>query len=312
MLGANYIYSQGTPMTVMLRQLVATLCLGSALPGLAADAPARYSLDYDAYVRDFNSGNDAGLVEKYYAEDTVMTSASGSYHGHAGMNEFLAWAHDGVREILRPVAVVQDEDDIFVEVDMDFVATKERPEFPFGHMLPGDIVTVKFLAHYTVNAEGKITQLQTMTWEPERGVGKLPKLGAHAGQQAAFYAYTSAFSAGLAPQYSSYYTDDISLVLPSAPALSGKQAIVDYYTAMAASVREAVAVQSVIFDDHAVSAHIVSTFTAVADAPDFPVGALKAGQAWRVPLNVNYTLREGLISRIEVSRLGEPSLVEVP
>jgi hypothetical protein len=39
---------------------------------------------------------------------------------------------------------------------------------------------------------------------------------------------------------------------------------------------------------------------------------LKAGQAWRVPLNVNYTLREGLISRIEVSRLGEPSLVEVP
>jgi hypothetical protein len=203
-------------------------------------------------------------------------------------------------------------DDIFVEVDMDFVATKERPEFPFGHLLPGDIVTVKFLAHYSVNPEGKITQLQTMTWEPERGISKIPKLGTHAGQQAAFYAYTAAFSAGLAPQYSSYYTDDVTLVLPSAPALNGKQAIVEYYSAMAASVRESVSVQSVIFDDLAVSAHVISTFTAVSDAPDFPVGALKHGQGWRVPLNVNYSLRDGLISRIEVSRLGEPTLVEAP
>jgi hypothetical protein len=304
-------------MTILLRRLVATLCFGSALTALSAllvlpAFAAEYPLDYEAYVRDFNSGNDAGLVEKYFAEDTVMISASGSYHGHAGMNEFLAWAHDGVREILRPVSVVQDMDDIFVEVDMDFVATKERPEFPFGHLLPGDIVTVKFLAHYSVNPEGKITQLQTMTWEPERGVSKIPKLGTHAGQQAAFYAYTAAFSAGLAPQYSSYYTDDVTLVLPSAPVLNGKQAIVEYYSAMAASVRESVSVQSVIFDDLAVSAHVISTFTAVADAPDFPVGALKKGQGWRVPLNVNYSLRDGLISRIEVSRLGEPTLVEAP
>lgn len=292
----------------LLRRFVAILCFAGALPAFAAE----YPLDYEEYVRDFNSGNDAGLVEKYFAQDTVMISASGSYHGHKGMNEFLAWAHDGVREILRPVSVVQDMDDIFVELDMDFVASKERPEFPFGHMLPGDIVTVKFLAHYSVNPQGKITQLQTMTWEPERGISKIPKLGTHAGQQAAFYAYTAAFSAGLAPQYSSYYTDDVTLVLPSAPALNGKQAIVEYYAAMAASVRESVEVQSVTFDDTAVSAHVISNFMAVADAPDFPVGALQQGQAWRVPLNVNYSLRDGLISRIEVSRLGEPTLVENP
>ena len=102
----------------------------------------------------------------------------------------------------------------------------------------------------------------------------------------------------------------ISHCTTSAPALTGKQSIIDYYSAMASTVREAVEVQSVIFDEHAVSAHVFSTFTAVADAPDFPVGALQKGQAWRVPLNVNYTLRDGLISRIEVSRLGEPTLIE--
>lgn len=147
---------------------------------------------------------------------------------------------------------------------------------------------------------------------PLYDAGQLPRLGSQEEQQAAFYAYTAAFSAGRAAEYASYYTDDVVLVLPSAPAITGKQAIVDHYTAMSASVRESVAVQSVIFDDHALSAHVISTFTAVADAPDFPVGALQQGQAWRVPLNVNYTLRNGLISRIEVSRLGDPRLVDKP
>ena len=34
-------------------------------------------LDYRAYVRDFNSGDDRGLVEKYFTTDTQMISGSG-------------------------------------------------------------------------------------------------------------------------------------------------------------------------------------------------------------------------------------------
>jgi hypothetical protein len=63
-----------------------------------------------------------------------MTSARGIYSGHEGMKEFLAWAHDGVREILRPVSVVQDQHNIFAEIDMDFVASKARTDFPFGDL----------------------------------------------------------------------------------------------------------------------------------------------------------------------------------
>ena len=55
-------------------------------------------LDYRAYIRDFNSGDDRGLVEKYFTADTQMISGSCVRDGHKGMNEFLAWAHDGVRE----------------------------------------------------------------------------------------------------------------------------------------------------------------------------------------------------------------------
>ena len=39
-------------------------------------------LDYRAYVRDFNTGDDRGLVEKYFATDTQMISGSGVRSGH--------------------------------------------------------------------------------------------------------------------------------------------------------------------------------------------------------------------------------------
>lgn len=284
--------------------LLIFLTIGLSGESAAQDMP----LDYGAYVRDFNSGNDEGLVEKYFAEDTVMISGSGEFHGHAGMNEFLAWAHDGVREILRPVNIAYDDSNIFVEVDMDFVASKERPEFPFGHMLPGDIVTVKFLVHYIVNEDGLIQELQTMTWEPEREVSKIPRLGEHPGQKAAFLAYTAAFSAGLPDQYSAYYTDDVVLELPSVDSISGKQGIVDFYTDMFVTVRESLEINTVIYDEHAIVGDFISVFTASADAPDFPVGPLRAGEQYRVPVLVYYTLENGLISHIRVARMGEAVL----
>lgn len=263
-------------------------------------------LDYRAYVRDFNTGDDRGLVEKYFTTDTQMISGSGVRNGHKGMNEFLAWAHDGVREIIRPQVVMWDKDHIFAEIDMDFIASKARPDFTFGALQPGDILTVKFFAHYTV-VNGKIKTLKTMTWKPETGVTKAPKLGDHAGQRAAFIAYTRAFSGGLADRYSSFYTDDVKLHLSSVGELSGKKAIVDFYTKMFRTVREDLVINQIVYDDSAIVGDFVSVFTAVEDAPDFVVAPLKKGESIRVPVFVYYTLRDGLISDIRVARSGPPA-----
>jgi len=262
-------------------------------------------LDYHAYIRDFNSGDDKGLVEKYFAADTEMISGSGVRKGHKGMNEFLAWAHDGVREIIRPQVVMWDKDHIFAEIDMDFVASKARPDFTFGALQPGDILTVKFFAHYTV-VNGKIKTLKTMTWKPETGVTKAPKLGDQAGQRAAFIGYTRAFSGGFADQYSSFYTDDVKLHISSIGDLNGKKAIVDFYTKMFRTVREDLVINQIVFDDNAIVGDFVSVFTAVEDAPDFVVAPLKKGESIRVPVFVYYTLRDGLISEIRVARSGPP------
>ena len=262
-------------------------------------------LDYHAYIRDFNSGDDRGLIEKYFAPDTQMISGSGVRSGHKGMNEFLAWAHDGVREIIRPQVVMWDKDHIFAEVDMDFIASKARPDFTFGALQPGDILTVKFFAHYTV-VNGKIKTLKTMTWKPETGVTKAPKLGDQAGQRAAFIAYTRAFSGGLADKYSSFYTDDVKLHLSSVGELNGRKAIVDFYTKMFRTVREDLVINQIVYDDNAIVGDFVSVFTAVEDAPDFVVAPLKKGESIRVPVFVYYTLKGGLISNIRVARSGPP------
>jgi len=263
-------------------------------------------LDYHAYIRDFNSGDDRGLVEKYFTPDTQMITASGVRDGHKGLNEFLAAAHDGVREIIRPQMVMWDADHIFAEIDMDFVASKPRPDFTFGPMLPGDIRTVKFFAEYTV-VNGKIKTLKTMTWPPEKGVTKAPRLGDAAGQRAAFLAYTRAFSGALPEKYSAFYTDDVKLTLSSVGVLNGKKAIVDFYTKMFKTVRENLEIRQIVFDDNAIVGDFVSVFTASADAPDFVVAPLKKGESIRVPVFVYYTLRNGLISEIRVARSGAPT-----
>ena len=290
-------------------RLIAALVLSVSSSSALAESwqgTGEMPLDYRAYVRDFNSGDDRGLVEKYFATDTQMISGSGIREGHKGMNEFLAWAHDGIREIIRPQVVMWDKDHIFAEIDMDFVASKPRPDFTFGAMQPGDILTVKFFAEYTV-VNGKVKTLKTMTWKPETGVTKAPKLGSHAGQRAAFIAYTRAFSSGLPEKYSSFYRDDVTLQLSSVGNLKGKKAIVDYYTKMFRTVREDLVINQIAYDDNAIVGDFVSVFTAIEDAPDFVVAPLKKGESIRVPVFVYYTLKDGLVSSIRVARSGNPT-----
>jgi ketosteroid isomerase-like protein len=259
--------------------------------------------DYSEYVRDFNSGNDAGLVERYFAEDCAMVTATRNIRGRKELKEFLAWAHDGVREIIRPQVVLRDDRHIFAEIDMDFVASKVRDDFPFGALRPGDIRTVKFFAVYTLR-DGLIAELKTMTWPPETGVSKAPRLGGSPGQRAAFLAYTRAFSGAEYERFAAFYTDDVVLELPSVPVIRGRRGIVDFYSKMFKSVRESLEIHRVTADDAGIAGEFTSIFTAQQDAPDFVVAPLRKGESVRVRVFVHYELRDGLISHIKVARAG--------
>ncbi|MEO6152538.1 MAG: nuclear transport factor 2 family protein [Croceibacterium sp.] len=267
------------------------------------------TFDYEAYVADFLTGDDHGLIERWFAPDCAMESGGGLFEGHEGMRRFLTWAHDGVRECPRIVAYVQHGRDLFAEIDMDFHATRPRPDFPFQPLLPGDSLTVKFLAHYILNDQGQIWRLKTMTWPAGKGVTTLPPLGPHASQLAAYGAYTAAFSAGDPERYTRFYTDDVELLLGSVPPMQGKQAIADFYTAMFQRVRESLTVHAITASDCEIVSDTTSRFTAIADAPDFVVGALNQGDYIEVRVIVTYALRDGLIERISVKRASDPVTV---
>ncbi|AJP71369.1 nuclear transport factor 2 family protein [Sphingomonas hengshuiensis] len=264
-------------------------------------------LDYSAYIATFCTGDDDLLVERYFADDVVFTGGTREHHGKAELRKFLAWAHDGVREVPRVQNVLQREDLILAEIDMDFHATRPRRDFPFGDLEPGDSVTVKFLVSYKIEND-KVVALKSMTWPPGKGVSRLPKLGGHPSQVAAFHAYCAAFSNADFDRFARFYTDDVVLELGSVPPIHGKDGITGFYRAMFASVRESLTVHSVLADDRTIALDATARFTAVTDAPDFVVGALSKGEFIELRVFVHYELRDGLISHIRVGRGGADGL----
>ena len=263
------------------------------------------TLDYKAYEALFNTGDDDALVDTFFDDDVLFSGGEREYRGAEQLRGFLAWAHDGVREVMRPQNVLHGDGILFAEVDMDFHATKHRPDFPFGEMHPGDLITVKFFVTYTLDGDGKIAELKSMIWPPEQGVSKLPRLGSHPSQVAAFEAYSAAFSAGDFERFPKFYTDDVVLHLSSVGEIRGKQGIVDFYGPMFERVRETVMPEHLEVSNERIVYDATSRFTAVRDAPDFVVGPLKQGEWYDVPVRVVYTLRDGLICDIEVTRRGE-------
>ena len=261
-------------------------------------------MNYDDYVTLFNTGDDATLVDRFYADDVVFSGGNRDYQGKDELVKFLNWAHDGVREVIRLQNMLQQDDLIFVEVDMDFHASKERPDFPFGHLYPGDLVTVKFFVTYKLR-DDRIAELKSMTWPPEKGVTRLPRLGAHPSQVAAFHAYTAAFSNADFDRFPKFYCEDVSLELGSVPPIHGRQGIIDFYRPMFELVREKLTVNSVEATDDTIKLDAITRFTAIKDAPDFVVGALKQGDYIEGRVLVDYRLRGGLIEQIHVTRGSE-------
>lgn len=261
-------------------------------------------MNYAEYEAVFNSGDDRALVDRFFRDDIVFSGGAREYRGKNQLLAFLDWAHDGVREVMRPQNVLQRDDLIFADVDMDFHATKPRGEFPFGALEPGDMVTVKFFVTYRL-VDDRVAELKSMTWPPGKGVSAIPRLGPHPSQVAAFHSYVSAFSNADCVRFPRFYNDDVVLELGSVPPIRSAQGIADFYRPMFERVRENLTIHSVEAAPDAIRLDATTRFTAIEDAPDFVVGALRKGEFIEGRVFVDYTLRDGLISRISVRRNGE-------
>jgi len=244
-------------------------------------------------------------VKTYLTEDTVFTGGSRSFHGADELLKFLHWAHDGIREILRPQVVSQTKDHILAEIDIDFHALVDKPDFQFKPLKKGEMTTVKCFVVYYLR-DGKVCHLKAATWPVDAGVSKpQPKLGGTLEQRQAFTEYTRAFSNADFDRFTQYYNDDVICELGSGMTLRGKDGITNFYREMFKTVRENLTIHHFVADETGIAADITTQFTAIEDAPNFVVGALKKGECVRGRVFVHYVLRSGKISRISVGRAGE-------
>ena len=134
--------------------------------------------DFYKYIETFNAGNDKEMLDRFWVDDLDVLSDQGEdgaplAAGKENFLKFFNWVHDGVREIMRVQTLIQDEDKIFAEIDFDFHVSKDRPDYPLGHLKQGDLVTVKMFCLYFLRGD-KIAKLKLASWAPNTGVTDPP------------------------------------------------------------------------------------------------------------------------------------------
>jgi hypothetical protein len=133
--------------------------------------------DFYKYAETFNSGDDKAMVEGFWVDDMVVSTGQGEEgilaKGKKDWLKFLEGVHDGIREIMRIQVLIQNKNHIFAEIDMDFHASKDRPDYPFGALKAGDFITVKMFALYYLRGD-KIAVLKLASWPANVGVTDPP------------------------------------------------------------------------------------------------------------------------------------------
>ncbi len=111
-------------------------------------------MNFSDYIDQYNMGDHAVLVRKFYTDDIVFESGAMKriYRGKDEVLEGFSIQRD-IREVFRPQIVLQDENHIFAEVDMDFYALKDLPDYPFGALKKDERMTVKVFAIYYLREE---------------------------------------------------------------------------------------------------------------------------------------------------------------
>jgi|GEM_PF-1878107 len=150
-------------------------------------------MDFTTYIDAFNSGDYVNLVDQWFTEDVVWEDGGQTVTGRDEWLNLFHFIRNGIREIFRPITGFDGPSGHFREIDMDFHALKSRPDFPFGPLAPGDMMTVKFFIIYECEGN-RIRRLKAATWPVNYGTSKLPRLGAHVTQRAAFQAFQAALA----------------------------------------------------------------------------------------------------------------------
>jgi hypothetical protein len=113
-----------------------------------------------------------------------------------------------------------------------------------------------------------------------------------------FAAYMDAFNKDDYASFGDHYTDDVRLVIAGDRALSGRQAIFDFYKTVKSQTRRTIQINRLVTTPGLFAAELQSEFLALEDLPDFVAGPMKKGGRIFINTFVIYELKGGRFWRI--------------
>ena len=119
--------------------------------------------------------------------------------------------------------------------------------------------------------------------------------------KADFADYIAAFNDNDFPRFTSYYADDVLLELPQRQ-IRGRGGIEAFYREVKSRIRETLIIKQVIADEHGLAAELDTTFTALADWPEFIVAPMRTGDVIRLVSFVMYRIANGKFTHIRSAR----------
>jgi hypothetical protein len=119
-------------------------------------------MDYEEYLRAFNSVSDmAGLLE-HYTPDAVIEGP----RGITSLDDFLVQlrdARDGVRVSAVPLTVLGAEDRVMAELDITYTAERDRPDHPVVPLRAGESAVMRFFVVYELR-DGLVARFARAFW----------------------------------------------------------------------------------------------------------------------------------------------------
>lgn len=116
-----------------------------------------------------------------------------------------------------------------------------------------------------------------------------------------FEAYLAAFNAGDFEGFGGFYHPHLEFE-GQAARLAGRDAVLDFYRMVHSRIDEHVALLTFVGSPSHCAAEIVTTLDPREDWPDFPAGALRAGERRQSVNFAFYDIREGRFTRIRSAR----------
>jgi sulfur carrier protein ThiS len=111
------------------------------------------------YIGCFNRDDFAGF-SRYYADDVVLELPKKELRGSQAIVDFYRIVKARIRETLRINEIVADDEGLAAEVDTEFYALEDWPEFIVRPVKKGDIIRIVSFVHYKIR-DGRFAHIKS-------------------------------------------------------------------------------------------------------------------------------------------------------